>query len=553
MLHLPNFDPSRAPALIARIERELEKRRTKRKWEESLYAFFEAAWPNFDPAPFSGNWHLEAIADHLEAVTRGDIRKLLINIPPRCGKTLMLQVAWPAWTWAQRNRRPLAGPQVKFMSLTYAGDLAREMATTARRLIDSPWYQENWGDLVKIDARQDNKERFDTTEGGTRISTSFGGVALGRGADIKIIDDPIKPDEAESETIRDSVNRTYDETLRNRVTDPRHSAEVIIMQRLSEGDLSGHVLDTDPDFVHLCLPMEHERSRHCVTSIGFEDPREEEGELLWPDRFGDTELAPFKRVPYQWAGQYQQAPAPRGGGIFKREWWQLWEPPDGKWPTFDYLVASVDGAFTEKEENDPSAMTVWGVFKGEGGLNCAMLVKGWRKHLEMHGEVLEMLDDESYAQWRRRSEPSWGLVEWIAETCRFRNPQGEIIGSVDRLLIEAKASGITAAQEIQRLYGNEGWVTELVDPKGDKVARAMSVVPIFANGQVFAPDREWADVVLDEMSVFPKGRHDDLTDTATQALKHLRTLGLLQQREEVRAEDERRSRQRKRQAPLYPA
>ena len=538
------------------IERRLssiwEKRQEKKKLEGSLIDFFEAAWPQFDAAPFMDNWHLHAVAEHLQAVSDGHIKKLLVNIPPRTGKTLMLQVAWPAWTWAQTEIAPLKGPQVKFMSLTYAGDLAREMATTARRLIDSQWYQERWGDRFNIDPRQDNKERFDTSKGGTRISTSFGGVALGRGADIKIIDDPIKPDEAESETVRDSVNRTYDETLRNRVTDPRHSAEVIIMQRLNENDLSGHVLETDPDFVHLCLPMEYDSGRHCVTVIGFEDPRTEDGELLWPERFDEKVLEPYKRVPYQWAGQYQQAPAPRGGAIIRREWWQLWEPPDGKWPPFEFLLASVDGAYTAKQENDPSACTVWGIFKNEDGLMSAMLVKAWRKFLPLHGTTVERGERETYAQYRRRAEPEWGLVEWVAETCQFRDSKGVVVGSVDKLIIEGKATGISAAQEIQRLYGDEKWTTELIEPSGDKVVRAHAVVPLFAAGLVYAPDREWAEMVISEMETFPKGRYDDLTDSSTQALRYMRVNGLLRQREEVMAEDRRRSAHRGQRKALYP-
>jgi predicted phage terminase large subunit-like protein len=182
-----------------------------------------------------------------------------------------------------------------------------------------------------------------------------------------------------------------------------------------------------------------------------------------------------------------------------------------------------------------------------------MLVKGWRKHLELHGLITERKKDETTRSWLRRAQPEWGLVEWVAETCRFRNADGVVIGTVDRLLIEAKASGITVAQEIQRLYGDEGWITELDDPHGDKVARAHSVVPIFANAQVYAPDREWADVVIDEMATFPHGRYDDLTDTATQALRHLRAGGMLQQKSEIAAEDDRRSRLKSRKGALYPA
>lgn len=545
----------------------------KERLEGSLIEFFQAAWPEIDPSPFALNWHLSAIAEHLEAVSRGEIRKLIINIPPRHSKTLLCGVAWQAWTWAQNHEPefPLMGPQAKFLYLSYGDQLSLDTATTARRLIQSEWYQKRWP--IKLRQDQEAKAKFDNYNGGTRISASFGGQVLGRGGDIKIIDDPHKLTDVESEIMRKEVLQTYDETLKSRVTDPRHTAEVIIMHRVHEGDLTGHILSDkyDTEFVHLMLPAEFDPARKCTTVLGWEDPRTQEGEMLWPDRWGAEELAPFKRIPYLWSGQYQQAPTPRGGGIFKREWWQLWEPDDGKWPQFDLVVASLDGAFTEKEENDPSAMTVWGLWKDkttggrfdakssqvwqvEGmGLPKVMLMKAWRKHLQMHGTVVEPNPGESYRSWRRRAEPGWGLVEWVAETCRFRGSDGKIISTVDKLLIENKASGKTVAQEIQRLYTNEGWMTELIEPKGDKVARAHAVVPFFANGLIYAPDREWSDLVIDEMGVFPKGRYDDLTDSATQALRYLRSLGLIQRAEDIEAEDEYKSRHRSKKAALYPA
>lgn len=532
-----------------------------------------------DPAPFVGGWHLEAIAEHLQAVAEGQIRKLLINVPPRHSKTLITSVAFPAWVWARQPDPdfPLIGPQVKFMCLSYGDQLAMDNATLGRRLIASDWYQERWGKRVAIAGDQDAKNKFDTTAGGTRISSSFGGGVLGRGGDIKILDDPHKTDEAESEVTRDRVIRTYDGTLKSRITDPKKSAEIIIMQRLHEGDLSGHVLDSGDDWVHLCLPAEYDPGRHCTTMLGWEDPRTEEGELLWSERFGNDELKTFKSNPYEWAGQWQQTPVHRGATIFQRDWWQLYESPDGKHPPFDYVIASLDGAFTEKEENDPSALTIWGLFYEEQTLQMpngalvrsrkepakVMLVDAWAKKLHMHGSRVEYSpeeldeirsgDDErrkfGLRHYRERTQKDWGLVEWVAHSCKKWN--------VDRLLIEAKASGHTVAQEMQRLYGDEQWSVQLQDVKGDKAARAMAVVSTFSQLLVYTPaldgeHRDWAEKVIAEMESFPKGRHDDLTDSATQAIKHLRTAGLIQHPDEQAADNLRRSKHRPKNQSLYP-
>ena len=528
------YDPAMLPLVVARLEKELARRKEKAACEASLYEFFQCAWPSFDPAPFEGNWHLEAIAEHLEAVSNGDIRKLLINIPPRCGKTLMLQVAWPAWTWAQSERAPLKGPQVKFMCLTYSTEFATELSTPARRLLESEWYQGHWGDRFKIDPRQDNKGRFDTDKGGTRISTSFGGTTLGRGGDIKIIDDPIKPDEAESEVVRDAINRTYDETLRNRVTDPRTSAEVIIMQRLHDNDLSGHVLNAG-EHVHLCLPMEFDERRRCHTVIGFEDPREEDGDLLWPNRFGEKELAPYKRVSYQWAGQYQQSPSVRGGNIIKQDYWRLY-PPDGEqfddrtgepiaplsYPPFDYVLVSVDTALTAKEENDWSACTCWGVYRNDNDMIRVLLIHAWQARLEFHDLVERViLTGRGMDKKTRRDGSTYEVnLGWHADT----------------VLIENKANGLSVVQEMARLCRGEEFSIKVFDPRrdggGDIVARAHSVEAMFEAGLVEAPDRDWANLVIDEVAAVPKGAHDDLASSAFQALKWLRSRSILLMRDE---------------------
>ena len=323
--------------------------------------------------------------------------------------------------------------------------------------------------------------------------------------------------------------------------------------------------------------MEYDPSRHCVTyypggKVLFEDPRTTDGELLFPDRFPPKVVEAYKATmgKYAYAGQMQQMPVPRGGGIFQWDWWNLWGNPDDpndpvfkRFPQCEYVVASLDTAFTEKTENDYSALTIWGVFRDPlpkidraemGRIAQAnsyrpkiILMHAWKKRLPLHGPDVEREDWESDYQYRQRAQKSWGLVEWVRDTCsRFR---------VDRLLIESKASGISVAQEIRRLNRDEMWGVQLVDPGNqDKVARAYSVQHLFSDGMVYAPDRDWADMVKTEMATFPKVTHDDITDTATQALKHLRTIGLAQHGNEIDADVHRALRQSPTPPkPLYPA
>jgi predicted phage terminase large subunit-like protein len=530
------------PAATLTALRKERIRRDATRLEGSFIDFFEAAWPHIDPAPFVSGWHLVAIAQHLEAVARGQIRKLLINVPPRHSKTTLTSIAWPCWLWAQRPdpKYPLIGPQVKFLCLSYGDQLAMDNATLTRRLIASEWYQERWGRRVQIADDQDAKNKFDTAAGGSRISSSFGGGVLGRGGDIKIIDDPHKVAEAESEVTREAVIRAYDGTLRSRITDPRIAAEVVIMQRLHENDLTGHILDHEPDVVHLSLPAEYDASRHCTTSIGWSDPRSEDGELLWPARFGAVELMPFKAMPYEWSGQWQQVPIPRGGGIIKSAWWQIWDKYEAgryglEWhdekgklkemPPFDFVIASLDSAYSAKKSADYSALTLWGSFTDLSGNRRWMLMYAWQQRLEFHD-----------------------LVEKVAKDCRRYN--------VQRLLIEGKASGMSVEQEIRRAYAREDFGVQVINPTLDKIARAHSIVYLFIDKMVWTLDPsviDWAGMAINECANFPKGTHDDMVDSVTQALGWLRLAGLAERRDEHSAEVESLMKLRPRRAePLYP-
>jgi predicted phage terminase large subunit-like protein len=224
------------------------------------------------------------------------------------------------------------------------------------------------------------------------------------------------------------------------------------------------------------------------------------------------------------------------------------------------VIASLDSAFTEKQENDPSALTVWGTFKHpETGKTRIILIDAWRKHLQMHGsatprldhEILRVGDDEKVKRykdtlWAKRVGKAWGLCEWVVHTCR---KWGATI-----LLIEGKASGLTVHQELRRLHSDENWSVQLVQPKGDKVVRPLAAQPTFAQGLVYAPVKDWSQLVIDEMELFPKGRFDDLTDSTTMAVSFLRSSGILQTDAEVMAaeEDVVRHRPQRRLKSLYP-
>lgn len=379
--------------------------------------------------------------------------------------------------------------------------------------------------------------------------------------------------EAESETVRNETVRWFRESVSTRFNDMDKGALIVIMQRLHEDDVAGVILSLGLDYTHLMIPWEYDSSRQVnelgepvATSIGWTDPRYDpddphghDGEPAWPERFSERAMAALRTElgPYSWAGQMQQSPQPRGGGIFQRSWWQPWQPADGKFPLCDYVIASLDSAFTEKEENDPSALTVFGVFTHpETKQRGVIMIDAWRKWLKMHGEVTPRSERETpqigdTAQtvrakniaWKNRVGDEWGLVEWAAYTCR--------LWKVDKLLIEGKASGITAADEIVRLHAFEDWSVQLVPVKGDKVARALREQPIFSQGMVWAPLRDWAEMVIDEMATFPKSKHDDLTDSVTQAIKYVRDNGLLQTAKEVQEAEFARVRHRSKLKPLY--
>jgi hypothetical protein len=325
--------------LVLPTRDELRAERARR----SLGSFVREAWPILEPGTeLVSNCHIDAICEHLEAITRGELGRLIINIPPRHMKSLAVTVFWPCWEWLSRPETRLAlcllRPDALDPRLAQvpAADLHPRLrgpvrSRTERSLIERVGYRGLVGLLAEMRGEepwaltgdQSTKQRFENSRTGYRIATSVDGVATGEGGDRVVCDDPHKAGEAQSDVTRESVLSWWDQTMSTRLNQPRSGAMVIVMQRLHERDLTGHPVERG-GYAHLCLPAEFEPSHPLVWP---DDPRVVEGELLWPERIHGESLGQIKLSlgSYGSAGHLQQRPAPDEGGILKRAWWRWWD------------------------------------------------------------------------------------------------------------------------------------------------------------------------------------------------------------------------------------
>ena len=518
--------------------------------EESLAEFIRQSWHIIEPgAQYVHGWHIDMICDHLEAITDGveledgtPYNRLLINVPPGTMKSLIVNVFWPAWEWGPRNM-----PHLRYVCAAHkVENLSARDSRRMRQLITSEWYVRRWGDRVRLAKDQNEKLNFVNSATGFRIATAITSLTGIRG-DRVIIDDPHSVDSASSQAMREGEVTTFLEAVPSRLNNPITSAIVVIMQRLHEEDVSGVILDKQLGYDHIMLPMRYDPIRAFRTKLGVADPRTEDGELLFPERFPIEVVERDENAmgSSATAGQFQQIPKAKGGNIINEKWWQLWD--EETFPPFDFVLASLDTAYTTKTANDPSALTVWGVFSED-------TVARADRRLDRNGKPYNV--ERTYAPqhpklmlihaWQARVELHQ-LLEKVNETAN-RFP-------LDMLIVENKAAGHSVAQEMRRLYSYAKFGVQLVDTgANDKVARLYSVQHLFEEGLVFAPDRAWADMTIQQCASFPKGKHDDLVDTVSQALKYFRTTGMLQRTQEV--QDDLHSLMQHHgapPAPLYPS
>lgn len=480
--------------------------RHRRAAEGSLYEFVKQAWHVVEPGiKFAESWHIDVICEHLEAISSGEIRRLLINIPPRHSKSTIVSVMWPCWEW-------LTDPAQKFLCASYSGSLSIRDNLKARRLIQSPWYQERWGHMFTLSGDQNAKQRFENNHTGYRIATSVGGTATGEGGSRLLLDDPHSAQAAQSDAVRQTDLEWFDFVWSTRLNDPKRDAMVTIMQRLHDKDVSGHVIHDIGGWEHLCIPAEWDGKKRS-TVLGSYDPRTKKGELICPERFGEDEITKLKQLlgSYGTSGQLQQDPVPVAGGLLNTDCFQLW-PHDKPLPQLEYILQSYDCAFTEKTTGDPTALTVWAVFTHDNRKN-AMLIDAWDEHL-------------SYPALRTKAIEEWnteyGGTKKGGQPVRPRRP--------DRVLVEAKASGQSLLQDlhlarIPAVAYNPG--------NADKVSRAHQAAPTLELKLLWIPESaknpgqvaSWATAFITQLKKFPVAEHDDYCDTFSQAIIFLKNEG----------------------------
>lgn len=505
-----------------------------RQTTRRLRDFVQATWPLVEPAtPFISNWHIDCVCEHLEAQTAGELPRLIINQPPRTMKSLLTAVFWPAWEW-------LTAPHIRWLYASYAESLSIRDNAKMRRLIlteggrtDGTLFQRlgYQGVLRLLDTSawslmldQNMKKKYETTAMGMRLATSVGGTATGEGGDRIVVDDPLNPKQASSDQERVTATTWWDETMTTRFNNAAATA-TIVMQRLHEKDLAGHLLEKG-GWHHLCLPAEYEPGTPFTypetarlpdqadgtpgRTIGG-DPRTEAGELLDPERLPAVRLAELRKAlgSYGYAGQMLQRPAPRAGGMFKTGWFRRYDPriEETLHLGWDRVVQSWDMRFSDSQKASSSFVVgqTWG----------------------FHGA-----DSYLLAQVRGR----FSFVESLAAVRAMTEYRPEAVAK----LVEDKANGPAVISSLRRSI--PGLIP--IQPDGTKEARAAAVTPLVEAGNVWLPAGdtipcpevmlvrddegtllERVELVpttvtdfLQEHSGFPAAANDDQVDALSQAL-----------------------------------
>lgn len=441
----------------------------------NLSAYIQKVFNTLEPGvAYSHNWHIDHIAWQLHRVLRGEVRRLIINVPPRSMKSIAVSVAFTTYALGH-------DPTRRVICTSYSDELAKKLSADALAVLRSDWHKDLFPGL-KLTSKKPRLAELQTTDRGYRMAAGMGGAILGRGADLIVIDDPIKASDVISQAERRKINDTFDNTVYTRLNNKRAGAIVIIMQRLHQDDLVGHVLDRD-DWEVVSIPAI--AVEDWTYRLG-DDPdhvhRRRPGDLLHEEREGLPELERMRRMlgSMTFSAQYQQAPVPLEGNIVKREWIRTFTAPPGD---FDFKIASWDTASTINDSSDYSVGTVWGA----QGLDYYLLdlVRGRFEVPDLRRRIVEL---------GRR---------W----------------TVDQTIIEETDIGRAINQDLRRA----GEYTTILHPvRIDKETRFLAQSARFEGGQVHVPDNApWLAEWMSELLAFPNGRHDDQVDSTSQALHYL--------------------------------
>ncbi|GHC08891.1 phage terminase large subunit [Thermomonas carbonis] len=445
---------------------------------QDLGLFIRRTFAHLDPqTTYAHNWHIDLLADRLMQVADGKIKRLIINVPPRSLKSIMASIAFPAWLLGRE-------PTKRVICASYGQDLATKLGRDCHAVISSDWYKTAFP--TRLMTSRSPIADFETLQRGGRLATSVGGVLTGRGGEVLIIDDPVKPDEAMSDSQRKVANEWFDNTLYSRLNNKTTGAIIIIMQRLHLDDLVGHVLEKEGwEVVSLpAIAIEDETWKYQVLT----KPRvyvRAAGEALHPNHETPEALAALRSTlgEYAFSAQYQQSPVPMGGGFIKEAWLQRYTDKT-KPKSFEYIMQSWDTANKASEVADYSVCTTWGI-----------------------------KDKKMY------------LLEVIRERLEYPELKKLVLLNRDKwdarhVLIEDKASGVQLIQELQRTsYKIIG-----IKCAGEKAMRVLEQTPAIEAGKVLFPEAApWLNGFLNEVLTFPFGKYDDQVDSMAQAIKWIET------------------------------
>jgi predicted phage terminase large subunit-like protein len=441
--------------------------------QHDLCAFIHRSFLELNPqSSFHSNWHIELIASKLEDVRRGRCRRLIVNVPPRHLKSHAISVAFPAWLLGH-------DPSKQILSVTYAQDLSETLARGSRSLMTSAFFKA----LFDTRLSRETISEFVTTEGGYRFSTSVNGVLTGRGADIIIIDDPLKADDALSDSRRRSVNEWFANTLLSRLNNRETGAIIIVMQRLHADDLVAQVQEKEHwDVLSFLAIAEQYESYSFQTPYGWRRVQRRTGDILQPTLLSADSLKVQRRAmtDYNFVAQYQQNPQPPSGIIVKREWLRYYRPQE-KPQRFDQVLQSWDTANKDTELANFSVCTTWGI-----------------KDRSLY--LLDVL---------RRKMDFPDLKRAIVDLARRYN--------ATVVLIEDQASGTSLLQELR--VDNFSIAQPAPKRDGDKIVRLRAQTAKIEGGSVLFPnDAPWLDTYLRELLGFPNAPNDDQVDSTVFAL-----------------------------------
>jgi predicted phage terminase large subunit-like protein len=449
------------------------------EYQGNFLKFVKHVWPSF----IAGNHH-RIFAEKLEKVARGELKRLIVNMPPRHTKSEFASYLFPAWVMGQK-------PETKIIQATHTAELAVGFGRKVKNLIDSEVYRDVFPELALAkDAKASG--RWSTDKGGEYYAVGVGGALAGRGANLCIIDDPVSEQDALSPTALDNIYEWYTSGPRQRLQPG--GAIIIVMTRWSIRDLTAKVLQ-----------KQAEGGADKWEVVEFPAIFPDTDRVLWPEFWSREELDGVRAsIPVaKWNAQYLQNPTAEEGAIVKRDWWNVWDSDEP--PTCSYIIQSYDTAFTKSERSDYSAITTWGVFHPDDGDEAAII----------------LLDAE---------KGRWEFPELKDAALRL---YGEY--EPDLVLIEQKASGTPLTQDLRKMGIP---VSGFTPGRGaDKFSRMNACAPVFESGMVYAPEARWAEEVIEECAAFPNGEHDDLADSMSQAILRFRQGNFIRTRSDEEDED----------------